>query len=66
MIKLELSELHVQIIGDALVERPYKIVASVLAEIAKQIDAHNQAQQQTQEPRKESGNGQAIDLPPRE
>jgi hypothetical protein len=37
-MKLELSEQYVAIIGEALSNAPYKIVAPVIAEIQKQID----------------------------
>lgn len=36
---LELTEQHLQIIGEALGNAPYKLAAPVLAEIQKQIDA---------------------------
>ena len=39
MLKLELSEQMVAIIGEALSAQPYKIVAPVLNELQKQIDA---------------------------
>jgi hypothetical protein len=41
MIKLELSEQMLQVIGDALANAPYRVSAPVLAEIQKQLDAHN-------------------------
>jgi 16S rRNA A1518/A1519 N6-dimethyltransferase RsmA/KsgA/DIM1 with predicted DNA glycosylase/AP lyase activity len=39
MIKLELTEQMLQIIGDALANAPYRISAPVLMEIQKQIEA---------------------------
>lgn len=39
MIKLELTEQFVAIIGAALENSPYKVVAPVLAEMQKQIEA---------------------------
>lgn len=38
MLKLELSEQHVTIIGQALGNAPYNVAAPVLAEIQKQIN----------------------------
>jgi hypothetical protein len=39
MIKLELSEQMVAIVGEALGNVPFKIAAPVIAEIQKQIEA---------------------------
>jgi hypothetical protein len=39
MLKLELSEQMLQVIGEALSNAPYRISAPVLAEIQKQLDA---------------------------
>jgi 16S rRNA A1518/A1519 N6-dimethyltransferase RsmA/KsgA/DIM1 with predicted DNA glycosylase/AP lyase activity len=39
MIKLELSEQMVAVVGEALGNMPYKISAPVVAEIQKQIEA---------------------------
>jgi hypothetical protein len=40
MIRLELTEQMLQVIGEALGNAPYRISAPVLAEIQKQLDAH--------------------------
>ena len=52
MIKLELSEQHVQIIADVLVRQPYASVAPVITELQKQIGPQlaQQAQQQAAAP----------------
>lgn len=39
MLKFELSDQHVAIIGAALAKAPYETVAPVIAELQKQIDA---------------------------
>ena len=39
MLKLELSEQHVAIIGQALGNSPYNVAAPVIAELQRQIDA---------------------------
>lgn len=44
-MKIELTKDHLQIVGAALSELPYRVVASVIAEINRQI-----AEQQDQSP----------------
>lgn len=39
MLKLELTEQQVAVIGEALSAAPYRVVAPVIAELQKQIDA---------------------------
>lgn len=38
MIKLELSEQHIAVIGQALGQAPYNVAAPVIAELQKQIN----------------------------
>lgn len=45
MLKFELSEQMVNIIGAALQKAPYEVVAPVIAELQKQINAQQPKQQ---------------------
>ena len=45
MLKFELSEQHIQIIGAALGAQPYDAAAPVIAELQKQINAQQQPAQ---------------------
>lgn len=49
MLKFELSEQHVAIIGAALGKAPYDTVAPVIAELQKQINAQKTAQEPVKE-----------------
>lgn len=42
MLKFELSEQHVNVIGAALGKAPYEIAAPVIAELQKQVNAQQQ------------------------
>ena len=46
ILKLDAQQLN--IIGDALAERPYRVVASVIADMQKQVQAQEQGAQRAE------------------